>query len=69
MPELEIRLRQGDPVLLSCDSWSEEEETEGGVTVKWLCIYRGGQRVARYRLDDIVGYHEESPRPPPHRMR
>ena len=69
MPELEIRLRQGEPVLVSCDSWSEEEETEGGVTVRWLRIYRGGTRIGQYNLSEIVGYHEEAPRPPPQRIR
>jgi len=69
MPELEIRLRQGEPVYVSCDSYTEEEETEDDVTVRWLRIYRGGSRVGQYKLDDIVGYHEEAPRPPPQRTR
>jgi len=67
--ELQIRLKQGDPVYVACDSYKEEEETDNNVTRRWLRLYRGGDRIGQYDFNEIVGYHEEAPTPPPQRVR
>jgi len=66
--ELEIRLKRGEPVYVSCDKY-EEEETDNGTKMRWLVIYRSGERIGRYSFDEIVGYHEVPPAAPPQRMR
>jgi hypothetical protein len=49
---LEITLKdRKDPVRVSCDR--HEEDTY------YLNVFRGDRQIGKYKLNEIVGYHEE----------
>ncbi len=54
---IELRSRK-EPIDINCDSYKTEDYNEDTVAGRWLTLYEGEKVLGRYRLSEVVGYHE-----------
>lgn len=59
MINLQVNLKgRNEPIYAKCDRYEIKDEQVGSTVERWLVVYRGDKESGRYRLDDVLGYHE-----------
>jgi hypothetical protein len=60
---LQIILKgQKGPISAQCDRYEVKDAGTRGFVDEWLILYRGDKETGRYKLTEVVAYHEEEER-------